>query len=72
MQVVAGCVWVPKERIWALEVFIVGEGIHFIVDDSVRLMGAHRALCARCAKNRLFSTTGTDPTVLNSAPYTPY
>ena len=38
VQVVAGCAWVPEERIWALEVFIVGEGIHFIVDDSVRLM----------------------------------
>ena len=27
-----------EERIWAPEVFIVGEGIHFTVDDSVRLM----------------------------------
>ena len=34
----AGCVWVPEERIWALEVLIVGEGIRFIVDDPVRLM----------------------------------
>ena len=38
VQVVADFVWVPEERIWALEVFIVGEGIHFIVDDSLRLM----------------------------------
>ena len=38
VQVVAGCAWVPEERIWAPEVFIVGEGIHFTVDDSVRLM----------------------------------
>ena len=35
--VVAGCAWVPEERIWAPEVFIVGEGIHFTVDDSLRL-----------------------------------
>ena len=33
-QVVASCV----ERVWALEVCIVGEGVHFTVDDSVRLM----------------------------------
>ena len=38
LQVVAGCVWVPEERIWAPEVFIMGEGIHFIVDHPVRLM----------------------------------
>ena len=38
VQVVAGFAWVPEERIWAPEVFIVGEGIHFTVDDSVRLM----------------------------------
>ena len=38
VQVVVGCAWVPEERIWALEVFVVGEGIHFTVDDSVRLM----------------------------------
>ena len=38
VQVVASCVWVPEERIWAPEVFIMGEGIHFKVDDSVRLM----------------------------------
>ena len=38
VQVVAGCVWVAEERIWAPEVFIVGEGIHFIVGDLVRLM----------------------------------
>ena len=38
VQVVAGCAWVPEERIWMPEVFIVGEGIHFIMDDSVRLM----------------------------------
>ena len=38
VQVVADCAWVPEERIWALEVFIVGEGIHFTVDDSVRLI----------------------------------
>ena len=37
-QVVAGCAWVPEERIWAPEVFIVGKGIHFIVDDLVQLM----------------------------------
>ena len=37
VQVVAGCVWVPEESIRAPEVFIVGEGIHFIVDDPVRL-----------------------------------
>ena len=36
--VVAGCVWVPEERIWAPEVFIVGGGMHFIVDDPLRLM----------------------------------
>ena len=36
--VVVACVWAPEERIWALEVFIVGEGIHFIVDDPVRLL----------------------------------
>ena len=38
VQVVASCAWVPEERIWAPEVFIVGEGIHFTVDDSMRLM----------------------------------
>ena len=38
VQVVAGCEWVPEERIWAPEVFIMEEGIHFTVDDSVRLM----------------------------------
>ena len=38
VQVVACCAWVPEEMIWAPEVFIVGEGIHFTVDDSVRLM----------------------------------
>ena len=38
VEVVAGCAWVPEERIWAPEVFIVGEGIRFTVDDSVRLM----------------------------------
>ena len=38
VQVVAGCAWIPEERIWAREVFVVGEGIHFTVDDSVRLM----------------------------------
>ena len=38
VQVVVGCAWVLEERIWAPEVFIVGEGIHFTVDDSVRLM----------------------------------
>ena len=38
VQVVAGCACVPEERIWAPEVFIVGEGVHLIVDDSVRLM----------------------------------
>ena len=38
VQVVAGCVWVPWERIRAPEVFIVGEGIHFTVEGSVRLM----------------------------------
>ena len=37
VQVVAGYVWVPEKTL-ALEVFIVGEGIHFIVDDPVRLM----------------------------------
>ena len=38
VQVVVGCVWVPEERIWAPEVFIVGKGIHFIVDNPVRPM----------------------------------
>ena len=38
VQVVAGCAWVPEKRIWAPEVFITGEGIHFTVGDSVRLM----------------------------------
>ena len=38
VQVVAGCAWVPEERILAPEVVIVGEGIHFTVDDPVRLM----------------------------------
>ena len=38
VHVVAGCAWVPEERIWACEVFVVGEGIPFIVEDSVRLM----------------------------------
>ena len=38
VQAVAGGAWVPQERIWAPEVFIVGEGIHFTVDNSVRLM----------------------------------
>ena len=38
VQVVAGCVWVPEEMMWAPEVFIVGEGIHLIVDDPMRLM----------------------------------
>ena len=38
VQVVAGRAWAPEDRIWAPEVFIVGEGIHFKVDDSVRLM----------------------------------
>ena len=37
VQVLAGCVWVPEERIGAQEVFIMGEGIHLIVDDPVRL-----------------------------------
>ena len=38
VQVVAGCVWVSEERIWAPEVVISGEAIHFMVDDLVRLM----------------------------------
>ena len=38
MQVVAGCVWVPQEKIWESEVFVVREGIHFTVDNQVRLM----------------------------------
>ena len=38
VQLVAGCVWVPEGRVWAPEMFIVGEGIHFIVDDPVGLM----------------------------------
>ena len=38
VQVVAGCVWVLEERIWAPEVFIVGEWIHFMVDGPMRLM----------------------------------
>ena len=40
-QVVAGSEWVPEGRIWAPQVFFVGEGIHFIVDHTVRL-GAQR------------------------------
>ena len=38
VRVVAGCVWALEERIWAREVFVVGEGIHFILDGLVRLM----------------------------------
>ena len=38
VQAVAGYAWVPEERIWAPKVIIMGEGIHFTVDDSVRLM----------------------------------
>ena len=38
VQVVASRAWVLEERIWAPEVFVMGEEIHFIVDDSVRLM----------------------------------
>ena len=38
VQVVGGCARVPEERIWAPEVFIVGEGIHFTADDSVSRM----------------------------------
>ena len=36
------------------------------------LRGAHRALCPRCARSRLFFTTGSHGSrVLNSAPYSP-
>ena len=38
VQAVAGCVWVPEERIWAPEVFIMRAGMPFVVDDPVRLM----------------------------------
>ena len=38
VQVVKGCAWVPEERTWAPKEFIVGEGIHFIGDASMKLM----------------------------------
>ena len=38
VQVVAGCARVPAAKIWAPEMFILGEGMHFTVDDSVILM----------------------------------
>ena len=38
VQVVAGCARVPAAKIWGLEMFILGEGIHFTVDGRVRLM----------------------------------
>ena len=31
VHVVAGCAWVPEERIWAPKVVVI---IHFIVDDT--------------------------------------
>ena len=38
VQVMASCVWILEGRIWAPEVFIVGEGILFRIYDNVRLM----------------------------------
>ena len=38
VRVAASSVWVPEERIWAPEVFIIREGINFTVDDPTRLV----------------------------------
>ena len=38
VQVPASSVWVPEVRRWELEVFIIGEGINFTVEDTTRLM----------------------------------
>ena len=38
VEVVAGYVWVPEKRIWAPEVFIMGEEKHCIMNAPVRLM----------------------------------
>ena len=33
VRVVASSVWVPEERIWAMEVFIIKECMNFTVDE---------------------------------------
>ena len=43
-RVLASTVWVPEVRRWEPEVFIIGEGINFTVEDTTRLMqNLHRA-----------------------------
>ena len=60
----------PRESINSQEmrkcapVVVWGGGVYLpppfvIVDAVVCCEGAHRVLCARCAKSRLFSTTGS-------------
>ena len=44
VRVLASTVWVPEVRRWEPEVFIIGEGINFTVEDTTRLMqNLHRA-----------------------------
>ena len=38
VRVLASSVWVPEVRRWEPEVFIIGEGINFTVEDTTRLM----------------------------------
>ena len=36
--------WVPEVRRWEPEVFLIGEGINFTVEDTTRLMqSSHKA-----------------------------
>ena len=44
VRVLASTVWVPEVTRWEPEVFIIGEGINFTVEDTTRLMqNLHRA-----------------------------
>ena len=44
VRVLASTVWVPEVRRWEPEVFIIGEGINFTVEDTTKLMqNLHRA-----------------------------
>ena len=44
VRVLASTVWVPEVRRWEPEVFIIGEGINFTVEDTTGLMrNLHRA-----------------------------
>ena len=44
VRVLASSVWVPEVRHWEPEVFIIGEGINFTVEDTMRLMqNLHKA-----------------------------